>query len=111
MPRKLRSLRIQKHDFGYRFDEKLKQTPDSIARLNKWFYDAKFGVFIHFGVYSSLEGEYKGRGSKHRYSEWIQVSGKIPAKEYHEVAAKLIQSILMPTRGPRSLKTRVLDTL
>ncbi|MDB2687163.1 alpha-L-fucosidase [Mariniblastus sp.] len=77
-----------KHDFGYRFDENLKQTPDSIARLEKWFYDAKFGVFIHFGVYSSLEGEYKGRGSQHRYSEWIQVSGKIPADEYHEVAAK-----------------------
>ena len=77
-----------KHDFGYRFDKDLKQTPDSIARLEKWFYDAKFGVFIHFGVYSSLEGEYKGRGSQHRYSEWIQVSGKIPAEEYHEVAAK-----------------------
>ena len=77
-----------KHEFGYRFDDDLKQTPDSIARLDKWFYDAKFGVFIHFGVYSSLEGEYKGRGSQHRYSEWIQVSGKIPADEYHEVAAK-----------------------
>ena len=77
-----------KHDFGYRFDEDLKQTPDSIARLEKWFYDAKFGVFIHFGVYSSLEGEYKGRGSQHRYSEWIQVSGKISADEYHDVAAK-----------------------
>ena len=77
-----------KHDFGYRFDDDLKQTPDSIARLDKWFYDAKFGVFIHFGVYSSLEGEYKGRGSQHRYSEWIQVSGKIAAEEYHEVAAK-----------------------
>lgn len=77
-----------KLDFGYRFDADLKQTPDSIARLDKWFRDAKFGVFIHFGAYSSLEGEYKGRGSGHRYSEWIQISGKIPADEYHEVAAK-----------------------
>ena len=77
-----------KHLFEYRFDDDLKQTPDSIARLEKWFFDAKFGAFIHFGAYSSLEGEYKGRGSQHRYSEWIQVSGKITADEYHEVAAK-----------------------
>ena len=39
-------------------------------------------------MYSSLEGEYEGRGSQHRYSEWIQVSGKIAADEYHEVAKK-----------------------
>ena len=77
-----------KHDFGYRFDDDLKQTPDSLARLDKWFFDAKFGAFIHFGAYSSLEGEYEGRGSQHRYSEWIQVSGKIIADDYHEVAAK-----------------------
>ena len=74
------------HAFEYRFDDDLKQTPDSIARLEKWFFDAKFGAFIHFGAYSSLEGEYKGRGSQHRYSEWIQVSGKITATDYHEVA-------------------------
>jgi alpha-L-fucosidase len=74
--------------FEYRFPESLKQTPDSEERLNQWFRDAKFGAFIHFGVYSTLEGEYKGRGSQHRYSEWIQVSAKIPANEYHEVAAQ-----------------------
>ncbi len=76
------------HRFEYRFDEDLQQTADSIARLEKWFFDAKFGAFIHFGVYSSLEGEYEGCGSQHRYSEWIQVSGKISADDYHEVAKK-----------------------
>ena len=70
-----------------RFDDGLRQTADSKARQDRWFCDAKFGAFIHFGVYSTLEGEYKGRGSQHRYSEWIQVSGKIPADEYHQVAA------------------------
>lgn len=74
--------------FEYRFPEDLKQTPDSEKRLNLWYRDAKFGAFIHFGVYSTLEGDYKGRGSQHRYSEWIQFSGKIPAKEYHEVASR-----------------------
>ena len=74
--------------FEYRFPEDLKQTPDSERRLDQWFRDAKFGAFIHFGVYSTLEGEYKGRGSDFRYSEWIQVSAKIPANEYHGIAAQ-----------------------
>ncbi|MCM2369616.1 alpha-L-fucosidase [Aporhodopirellula aestuarii] len=77
-----------KHRFEYRFDDSLQQTADSLARQEKWFRDAKFGAFIHFGVYSSLEGEYQGRGSDFRYSEWIQISAKIPAKEYHQVAAQ-----------------------
>lgn len=77
-----------KPSFENRFSDDLEQTADSEARLDKWFRDAKFGAFIHFGAYSSLEGEYQGRGSQHRYSEWIQVSGKIPADEYHLVAAK-----------------------
>jgi alpha-L-fucosidase len=28
----------------------------------KWFRDAKFGAFIHFGLYSELGGYYKGKG-------------------------------------------------
>jgi len=74
--------------FEHRFSDDLKQTADSQERLDQWFRDAKFGAFIHFGVYSTLEGEYEGRGSQHRYSEWIQVSGKIPAADYHKVAAQ-----------------------
>ncbi|MGJ8639249.1 MAG: alpha-L-fucosidase [Opitutaceae bacterium] len=72
--------------FEYRFDDDLKQTPDSIARNEQWFYDAKFGAFIHFGVYSQLEGEYEGRGSGFRYSEWIQSTARMSADEYHAVA-------------------------
>lgn len=71
-----------------RYSEELKLTPESDARLDKWYRDAKFGAFIHFGVYSQLEGEYQGRGSEHRYSEWIQISAKIPREEYHQVAAR-----------------------
>ena len=70
---------IRNASFEHRFSDDLQQTADSEARLDKWYRDAKFGAFIHFGVYSTLEGEYKGRGSSHRYSEWIQVSAKIPA--------------------------------
>jgi alpha-L-fucosidase len=27
----------------------------------QWFKDAKFGLMIHFGLYSLLAGEWKGR--------------------------------------------------
>ena len=76
------------HAFGLRFSDDLKQTPDSTKRVDKWFRDAKFGIFIHFGVYSMLEGEYKGKGSGFRYSEWVQHTAKITNEEYREVAKK-----------------------
>ncbi|MFC1765054.1 alpha-L-fucosidase [Planctomycetota bacterium] len=77
---------VDKKSFEYRFDDNLKQTPDSIARKEQWFYDAKFGAFIHFGVYSILEGAYKGNVPRPRYAEWIQVNAKMSAEQYHEVA-------------------------
>ena len=52
----------------------------------KWFKDAKFGMFIHWGLYSKLAGEYKGK----RYygsGEWIMNQGKIPVAEYAKVAS------------------------
>ncbi|WP_411828196.1 alpha-L-fucosidase [Luteolibacter sp. AS25] len=77
---------VDKSSYAYRFDEKLKQTPDSIARNKKWFYDAKFGAFIHFGIYSVLEGAYKGKAQGPKYAEWIWADAKISADDYREVA-------------------------
>ncbi|MGN6368277.1 MAG: alpha-L-fucosidase, partial [Phycisphaerae bacterium] len=47
----------------------------------QWWRDARFGCFIHWGVYSELGGEYHGRkgGS---YSEHIMRQLKIPREEY-----------------------------
>ena len=75
---------------GYqqRFPSSVKQTPDSEARLDKWYRDAKYGAFVHFGVYSMLGGEYQGKIAKQNYSEWVQVNLRIPAEEYHAVASK-----------------------
>ena len=52
----------------------------------QWFRDAKFGMFIHWGLYSKLAGEWKG---KHYYGsgEWIMNQAKIPVAEYKKVAA------------------------
>ncbi len=54
----------------------------------QWWRDAKFGCFIHWGVYADPAGEYKGRkgGS---YSEHLMRQLKIPRQEYlDEIAAK-----------------------
>ncbi|MGJ8650265.1 MAG: alpha-L-fucosidase [Opitutaceae bacterium] len=79
-------VEIDKNSYAYRFDSSLKQSPDSIARNQQWFYDAKFGAFIHFGVYSVLEGAYKGKPQGPKYAEWIWADAKISAAEYREVA-------------------------
>ena len=47
----------------------------------RWFTDAKYGMFIHFGLYSQLGGEWKGDTIRH-YAEWIQANADIPAQEY-----------------------------
>ncbi len=47
-----------------------------------WWREAKFGMFIHWGVYAVLAGEYKDT----RDAEWIMRGGKIPADRYREYA-------------------------
>jgi len=49
-------------------------TPENLA-AREWFQDARFGIFIHWGVYSVL-----GRG------EWAMEIEKIPAAEYEKLA-------------------------
>lgn len=51
----------------------------------QWFTDAKFGLFIHYGVYSVLGGEWKGESIR-GYAEWIQRWGKITPEEYIPLA-------------------------
>jgi alpha-L-fucosidase len=45
----------------------------------KWWRDARFGLFIHWGIYAVPAGEWKG---KTNYGEWIRQSAQIPITEY-----------------------------
>jgi alpha-L-fucosidase len=56
---------------------KMEQQPDKMD----WWKDAKFGMFIHWGVYSQLAGKYKGKEIGF-IGEWIMNSAKIPVTEY-----------------------------
>jgi len=43
----------------------------------KWYQDAKFGMFIHWGLYSILAKE-----------EWIMHTGRIPVEEYEKLVSQ-----------------------
>ncbi|MGA3171556.1 MAG: alpha-L-fucosidase [Chthoniobacteraceae bacterium] len=52
-----------------------------------WWREAKFGMFIHWGVYSVPAGYYKGKPVP-GIGEWIMNSGKIPKAEYEAFATQ-----------------------
>ncbi|MCX6950712.1 MAG: alpha-L-fucosidase [Verrucomicrobia bacterium] len=56
------------------------------ARL-AWFKEAKFGLFIHWGLYAIPAGYWKGERSP-GIGEWIMNRMKIPAPEYAQLATK-----------------------
>ena len=49
----------------------------------QWWKDAKFGMFIHWGIYSVPSGKW---GETTTYGEWIMHSAKIPRAEYATLA-------------------------
>ena len=51
----------------------------------EWFKEARFGLFIHWGLYSAAGGSFEGKQYPQHYAEWIQTWGKIPSKQYAEV--------------------------
>lgn len=51
----------------------------------KWFKEAKFGMMIHWGIYSLLAGEYRGQRMDY-IGEWIQSRFEIPNSEYTQLA-------------------------
>lgn len=64
------------------------------AEKADWFREAKFGMFIHFGLYSMLEGSYNGRtlpdttlrNGRSWYAEWVQMRLEVPSAEYKKLA-------------------------
>ena len=51
----------------------------------QWWKDAKFGMFIHWGIYSVPAGKW---GEVTTYGEWIMHQAKIPRAEYAALAKK-----------------------
>ncbi|EMI56148.1 alpha-L-fucosidase [Rhodopirellula sallentina] len=54
----------------------------------QWFRDAKFGMFIHWGLYSVAGGEWEGKDYGKEQggasAEWLMNSAKIPREQYRD---------------------------
>ncbi len=51
----------------------------------EWWREARFGLFIHWGLYAQPAGEWKGEEVP-GISEWIMARAKIPLAEYEQLA-------------------------
>lgn len=56
-----------------------------IKKADYIFKECKFGVFIHWGLYSILGGIWKGKDYPF-IGEWIMKRARIPVKEYEKLA-------------------------
>jgi alpha-L-fucosidase len=61
------------------------ETPRERDARMEWWREARFGMFIHWGVYSVPAGTYHGRRVP-GIGEWIMNKGKIPVAEYQAFA-------------------------
>ncbi len=55
-------------------------------------YD-RFGMFIHFGVYSKYAGMYKGKKQSFGSAEWIMRFEEIPLAEYQKTAYEFVPDL------------------
>ena len=51
----------------------------------QWWREARFGMFIHWGVYAVPAGTWDGRQIG-GIGEWIMNRGKIPVADYQRIA-------------------------
>ena len=72
--------------------------PDS--RLD-WWREARFGMFIHWGLYAIPAGEWNGRTD---YGEWIRNNAKIPIDVYDRFKARFNPTKFDPDAWVRMAK-------
>jgi alpha-L-fucosidase len=65
------------------------ESPEKIAAM-EWYQQARFGMFIHWGMYSDAAGSWNGKrieeGDGPKVAEWIMFAFKISREEYREYA-------------------------
>ncbi len=64
------AIEMWQQDYGPTHDQRM-----------EWWRDARFGMFIHWGLYSVPAGVYKGQPVDHA-GEWIMRTANIPVAEY-----------------------------
>ncbi|MCK4991476.1 MAG: alpha-L-fucosidase, partial [Bacteroidales bacterium] len=68
--------------------EKESESPLSLEdQRMEWWREARFGLFIHWGLYAQPAGEWKGEEIP-GISEWIMARAEIPVKEYEQLTTR-----------------------
>jgi alpha-L-fucosidase len=75
------------------------QTSGTDPRM-KWWEEARFGMFIHWGVYAVPAGTYNGHQIGN-IGEWIMNRGKIPVAEYKQFAKQFNPILYNPNEWVR----------
>ncbi len=75
----------------------------AVSSREKWFQEARFAMFIHWGLYAELAGRWKGE-TYHGIGEWIQHQARIPAAEYAKTARRFNPAAFDPRAWVRLAK-------
>src|SRR2546425_11235321 len=71
--------------FGMPPTPRFAETNAERDRRMKWWREARFGMFIHWGLYAIPAGEWKGEPIE-GIGEWIMNRARIPVAEYEQLA-------------------------
>jgi len=78
--------------------------PTAAPDRTQWFREARFGMFIHWGVYAVPAGEWQGKPVS-GIGEWIMKNGKIPVADYRGFAKEFTAANYDPQAWARLART------
>ena len=74
------------------FTQTFQESEQAFHERMKWWNEGRLGMFLHWGVYSTFEGEYGGMDHGKEMggasAEWIYLKAHIPQEEYREAARR-----------------------
>src|SRR6185295_17171931 len=71
----------------FRSDQPAAQVDPAREKRLEWFREAKYGLFIHWGLYAIPAGQWNGKRSP-GLGEWVMLRSAVPVKEYEKLAAR-----------------------
>ena len=63
------------------------ESPQERTRRMQWWREARFGMFIHWGISSVAAGEWNGNAIA-GYAEWLMSTAGVPVAEYARLAER-----------------------
>jgi alpha-L-fucosidase len=67
------------------FSQENNKTIEEKDKRMEWWRNARFGMFIHWGLYTIPAGQWKGENN---HAEWIRETAKIPLAEYEKLLSQ-----------------------